>query len=207
MRTLDRFLQRWRIMKALPQVRTGDRLLDVGCFDGVLLSRAAGRVSEAIGIDPLAEPVQRGNIRILRGCIPGGRLFEPARFDCITLLAVLEHVPEPEKLARECFDLLAPGGRVIITVPRPAVDYVLAALRAIRLVDGMSLEEHHGYDVAKTPEIFGQAGFQLLAHRSFQLGLNCLFVFEKPSNGLVGSTHRKSEKSEGHSLETSRSEL
>ena len=80
-----------------------------------------------------------------------------------------------------CARFLKPGGRLIITVPAAAVDHILAVLKFLRLIDGMSLEEHHGYDVRQTPEIFsvGSTSELLCAQKRFQLGLNNLFVFER----------------------------
>jgi len=155
--------------------------LDIGCADRVLLTRAADRVSQAVGIDPIAEPYRQGNIEVVRGAIPGERVFEDQTFDCIAMLAVLEHVKDRELLARECFRLLRPEGRVIITAPRPVVDRILKVLLLLRLIDGMSLEEHHGFDIRLIPLIFEAAGFRLIRKRSFQLGLNTVFVFEKPA--------------------------
>lgn len=181
MKPMDRFLQRWRIAKALPWIRDGDRLLDLGCFDPALLKRVEPRISRGVGIDPLATQSRSGKLEIVRGQCPGQPRFDDASFDCITMLAVLEHIHEREALARECARLLAPAGRVVITVPRPAVDKILGVLLALRLIKGMSLEQHEGYDVNQTPTIFQAAGLRLIKRRSFQLGLNCLFVFEKPA--------------------------
>lgn len=181
MKALDRYLQRLRCDQADRFIRNGDRLLDVGCFDRVLLERVAPRVRRAVGIDPLAIPYHAGNVEVLKASIPGDHPFAPGDFDCITLLAVLEHIREKDALARECFRLLAPGGRVVITVPHPRVDDLLALLHRLRLIDGMSLEEHHGYDVRQTPAIFTGAGLALHTARAFELGLNRLFVFEKPA--------------------------
>ena len=59
MKALDRFLQRWRIGKALPFIRRDDRLLDVGCYDRSLIDRALPRIASAVGIDSLeiADPL------------------------------------------------------------------------------------------------------------------------------------------------------
>jgi SAM-dependent methyltransferase len=179
MRPLDRLLQRWRMAKALPFVRRGDRLLDVGCGDLSLIGRVADCVASAVGVDPRTEPREDGKVRLLRGRFPDDFEFPAASFDCVTLLAVLEHAEEPERLARECHRVLAPGGRVVLTVPHPAVDPLVDVLRRLRLVDAMSFEEHHGFDVAQTQRIFGGAGFRTLAARAFQLGLNRLYVFER----------------------------
>ena len=179
MRALDRSLQHWRARKALPWVRSGDRLLDVGCFDGVLMERAAPRVASAVGVDPLIDAGETGNLRWVRGVFPDEVAFESAQFDCIAMLAVLEHVAEPASLAAACERVLAPGGRVVLTVPHPFVDTLLGGLIRIGLADGMSEEEHHGFDVRSTRPIFEAAGFALVASQSFQLGLNRLFVFEK----------------------------
>jgi len=97
------------------------------------------------------------------------------------MLAVLEHFPPAQygELRRGCVKFLKPGGRLIITVPSPAVDHILSMLKFLRLIDGMSLEEHHGYDVNQTPAIFPAEDFRLLKRATFQLGLNNLFVFER----------------------------
>ena len=182
MRRLDRFLQRWRIDKAVAHVRPGDRLLDVGCHEGELIERVAARVAAATGVDPVAHPRAEARLRILRGVFPGEVEFPPASFDCITALAVLEHVSDPAGFARACAAALAPGGRVVITVPHAAVDRILDVLIALRLVDGMAHEEHHGFEAASTPALFESAGLALVRRQRFQLGLNALYVFAKPAS-------------------------
>ena len=183
MKALDRTLRRLREDQALAFVRTGDRLLDVGCFDRSLLERARPRVARAVGIDPLVTPARVGNLELVRGSFPGEPRFADGAFDCITCLAVLEHVRDPAALARECARLLAPGGRVALTVPSPIVDRILDVLMFLRIADGMSAEEHHGFDPRVTPDLFRAAGLELLVQRRFELGLNRLYVFEKRSSG------------------------
>jgi hypothetical protein len=70
----------------------------------------------------------------------------------------------------------------VVTVPHAAVDRILDVLIALRLVDGMAHEEHHGFEAASTPALFEAAGFTLTLCHRFQLGLNSLYVFAKPAS-------------------------
>ena len=128
----------------------------------------------------LAQPVRLGKIQLVPGRFPHD-LGEVGTFDVVTMLAVLEHVPPDEHtiIAQACANLLRPAGRLILTVPSPAVDRILAGLKFAHLIDGMSIEQHYGFDVRATPAIFTAQGFQLIKHERFQLGLNNLFVFRK----------------------------
>ncbi len=186
MRKIDYILRDWRIRKAIAYVRPGDRLLDVGCFDGHLIEQVRNRVAEAIGLDPLAEPRSDGRVRIINETFPTAKSLNNDEFDCLTMLAVLEHLPNVSAVADECFRVLKPGGRLVITVPSPRVDAILWVLEHLHLIDGMSTEQHHGFDVTDTVDLFRGVGFELVARQQFQLCLNNLFVFAKPR---VQATH------------------
>lgn len=99
----------------------------------------------------------------------------------MTALAVLEHIPAAQQraFAHACAEHLTEGGTLVITVFSPRVDAVLAVLRILRLVDGMSLEQHYGYRVEDTVPLFTSAGFALKLHQRFQSRLNNLCVFSK----------------------------
>jgi 2-polyprenyl-3-methyl-5-hydroxy-6-metoxy-1,4-benzoquinol methylase len=183
MKTVDRLLQQWRIAKVRPYVSQGARVLDLGCADGALYQRLQSTVGEVVGIDPtLSGNVEIGRCRLIAGRFPED-LPEAERFDAITMLAVLEHIPldEQPRLAAECARRLKPGGFVIITVPNPIVDRILTVLRFLRLIDGMSLEEHYGFDPSVVPAVFGVASLRLVKSSAFQLGCNNLFVFQRPA--------------------------
>lgn len=180
MRAVDRLLQRWRMREAIPYVRDGDRLLDIGCFDGALIDAVLPRIASAVGVDPLATPKQNGKVTILRGTIPGDTSLDPESFDCITMLATFEHVDDHRALTRACHVLLKPGGRLVLTVPHPLVDYIVHALVWVGASDPADLEGHHGFDVNQTEHMFVDAGFRCIAKRYFELGLNRLYAFEKP---------------------------
>jgi len=182
MTALDRLLQAWRIAKAGRFLAPGMRVLDVGSGDGALFKRVKGLDAGSVGIDPtLRQPVFTRSFQLVPGIFPKDMPAAMGLFDAITMLAVLEHVPDQAhaELAVACRDYLKLGGRIIITVPAAAVDRILAVLKGLRLIDGMSLEEHHGYDVKQTEQIFRAPDFTRVSHRRFQLGLNNLFVFAR----------------------------
>ena len=181
MTSVDRLLQRWRIRVAGREISSGSRVLDIGCFDGALFHLLGRKLASGIGVDPLATPGSLdARFELRRGTFPAV-IAGTEPFDAITLLAVLEHVPEADlpDFAAACNRHLRPGGIVVATVPAPSVDRVLSVLLALRLIDGMSLEEHHGFRPESTAPVFVAAGFELRRHRRFQLGLNHLFVFER----------------------------
>lgn len=180
MRYLDRVLQDWRARMARPWIRGGARVLDIGCHQGEFLRSLGNRIGPSVGLDPLAAPEDVGRYRLMTGLFEPPTAFADESFDAIVMLATLEHIVDKDPLARECWRLLAPAGRVIITVPSRAVDGIVDVLCKVGLADGMSLDEHHGYDPTTTPDVFGRYGFVLERWRRFQLGLNHLFVLQKP---------------------------
>jgi SAM-dependent methyltransferase len=179
MRWIDRVLQNWRARKARPWIPEGAQVLDIGCHQGEFLKSLGERIGPSVGLDPLAVPETTPHYRLLTGLFNPPTAFADASFDAIVMLATLEHIRDKEPLARECWRLLRPGGRVIITVPSKFVDKIIHVLCCIRLADGMSVDEHHGFDPRTTPRVFGRFGFTLECWRRFQLGLNHLFVLQK----------------------------
>src|SRR5947208_349797 len=97
------------------------RILDAGCGTGALLEALRhdpGR--ESVGLD-FAEAAlqfcrQRGYDRLVRGDLEA-LPFADARFDAVTALDVLEHVPDDHAAAREIARVLRPGGVLVASVP------------------------------------------------------------------------------------------
>jgi 2-polyprenyl-3-methyl-5-hydroxy-6-metoxy-1,4-benzoquinol methylase len=178
---IDRFLRSWRIRKARPYIPPGAQLLDVGCHDGTLFRILSSRLRGGVGVDPaLRRSETIGSFRFIDASFPNAEL-ETGGFDAITFLAVLEHV-EPVAIASiraGCERLLAPGGVVIVTVPSPRVDKILHLLQRARLIAGIAMHEHHGADPRSIADALHQGELALIARRTFQLGLNNLFVFRK----------------------------
>ena len=181
MKYIDNLLQDFRISQAKKYISKGSNVLDIGSADGIMFNQLKDIIKEGVGIDPtLSEIVKGENYTLLPGYFPND-LSEDKSFDAITMLAVLEHIPPQvhESFSNGCAKYLKKGGKLIITVPSPQVDYILNVLKFFKLIDGMSLEEHYGFNTQMTYQIFKEPNFKLVKHSTFQFGLNNLFVFEK----------------------------
>ena len=183
MNALDRWLQAWRIRQAVRFVPRSARVLDVGCADGALFRALGPALADGVGLDPsLQHEISHERYRLVPGSFPADAPDEPGRFDALTMLAVMEHVPTEDQpaVAAGAFRLLRPGGRFILTVPSPAVDRILDILIRLRLLQGMDADQHYGFEPGDVVPLGASAGFRLVRRSTFQAGLNHLFVFERP---------------------------
>lgn len=156
------------------------RVLDIGCGQGELFNRIK-KIESYVGLDPdLDKAVDNDKFHLIPGKFPQD-FKSNQKFDVIIMLAVLEHLPSSiwEELYNTCKVILEPGGLIIVTVPDPKIDHILSFLLKLKLIDGMKLEEHHGFQPSDTLKIFKPDHFRLKAYKQFQLGLNNLYVFEK----------------------------
>jgi 2-polyprenyl-3-methyl-5-hydroxy-6-metoxy-1,4-benzoquinol methylase len=179
---LDKYLQWRRFRKALKHVPDGAVMLDIGCHKGELLLKASGKIVSGTGIDPNCETGQLSSkIRLIKGRFPHD-LPGNKTYNCITMLAVFEHIPMAEQpgFLKDCYNLLDHGGTLILTIPDEKVDKILHRLKKMKLISGMNLEEHHGYDAFNTLPLGTKAGFRLQVFEQFEMGYNNLFVFLKP---------------------------
>ncbi len=95
-------------------------LLDVGAGTGIFMHLARERGWHPTGVDicPLtAEKAAREfGVQIAVGPFEH-HTFDGGQFDAVTMLDVLEHVPDPMAVLRRVHTLLRPGGAVYIAVP------------------------------------------------------------------------------------------
>jgi 2-polyprenyl-3-methyl-5-hydroxy-6-metoxy-1,4-benzoquinol methylase/RimJ/RimL family protein N-acetyltransferase len=107
------------IAETLGASAPGARVLDVGCGTGDLVAALAAAGLDAQGIEPSEEAAGAGRRRGLR--IHAQDLNEFAtrgeRFDALTLINVLEHVPDPAQLLGQIAALLHPQGVLCVQVP------------------------------------------------------------------------------------------
>src|SRR3981081_2971878 len=176
---LDHFIARLRFRAAYPFLRSGSRVCDLGCgLEAAFLDYAADRISHGVGVDDQVEDGVRGRWWRVHGDITAPLPLESGQFDHVVMLAVLEHLAEPETVLREAHRILAPDGWRILTGPSAIIDPILKVFHSLKLVsDEMESDEHQKrIPVGTLQQMLHRIGFNEFIHCTFELGLNNLMV-------------------------------
>ena len=184
MMLLDKYFRYRRVKVALKnRPKIMDNVFDIGCDDGYLLRKLIHITKRQDGIDPCTNisPVSNHS-EIKNGFFPLAiKDYQmQASYDAIFALAVFEHFSESDirQSASVINRMLSPKGRLIITIPHPFVDKILDVLISLHLIEGMKLDEHHGFDPDVLITYFSDF-LRLVKRERFQFGLNNIFVFER----------------------------
>ncbi len=177
---LDRFIRWLRVREAVSGLGAGAHLLDIGCGPVVYLHRYLLRhgVSHTyVGLDRRPPAAYLGTDNFVAYDLEAGGSLPLAdnSFDCIFLLAFIEHVQNPLPLLTEARRVLKSGGRLVLTTPSPQSRLVLELMAWLRLISREEIEEHkHYYSPPELYKLLTSAGFVASdIHCSrFELGLN-----------------------------------
>jgi SAM-dependent methyltransferase len=176
---IDHFIARLRFRAAYPYIRLCSRVCDLGCgLETAFLDYASGRIAAGVGVDDQVADGLQGRWQRVRGDLRLPLPLPDGQFDHVVMLAVLEHLTEPEKVLREAHRILAPGGSLIMTWPSAMVDPILDVLHGLHLIsDEMESDEHQKrIPVEALRQMLQRIGFQKFVHRRFEFGLNNLMV-------------------------------
>jgi 2-polyprenyl-6-hydroxyphenyl methylase/3-demethylubiquinone-9 3-methyltransferase len=126
----------------------GKTVLDVGCGGGILAEAMAGRAVQVTGIDLAARPLGVARLHALEAGVENLEYREiatealaaeqPAVYDVVTCMEMLEHVPDPAAVVQACATLVKPGGWVFFSTlnrnPKSFLFAIVGAEYVLRLL-------------------------------------------------------------------------
>ncbi|PJG82259.1 bifunctional 2-polyprenyl-6-hydroxyphenol methylase/3-demethylubiquinol 3-O-methyltransferase UbiG [Caviibacterium pharyngocola] len=137
----------------------GKNVLDVGCGGGILSESMAKRGAKVIGIDMSVAPLEMAKLHAqsqglqieyqqttIEDFVQKHTALQGEKFDVITCMEMLEHVPDPASVIQSCKTLLKPNGVLFLsTINRTFKAWTLVVLGA-EYVLKMLPKGTHDYD-------------------------------------------------------------
>ena len=142
----------------------GLRVLDVGCGGGILADAMARKGADVLGIDLASKALKVAQLHALEAQTEGVEYQEisaealaaeqPGRFDVVTCMEMLEHVPDPSLVVKACAALVKPGGHVFFsTINRNAKAFLFAIVGAEYVLNLLPRGTHEYAKLIKPSEL------------------------------------------------------
>lgn len=186
----------------------GTVAVDIGCGGGILTEAMAQAGAQVTGIDMAEGPLSVARLhQIESGAEVDYRqataeelvASESGRYDVVTCLEMLEHVPDPAAVIRSCAELARPGGHVFFSTinrnPKSFVFAIVGAEYVLRLLPKGTHEYEKFIRPSELERWARDAGLELTEStgmhynpltRDYSLGgsldVNYLMYFRRPEN-------------------------
>ena len=113
--------QKWEHVKALEWIRSGDRVLEIGCGEGSFLSAIKNKYGgEPVGLELNPSAVDKAvslGLKVYQKELNDFSLEHREAFDVLCLFQVLEHIADPIRFLQQALYTVKPGGKLIVCVP------------------------------------------------------------------------------------------
>ena len=158
------------------------RVLDVGCGGGILADSMARKGADVTGIDLASKSLRVAQLHALETGTPNIQYREvsvealaqeqPASFDVLTCMEMLEHVPDPSSVVRACAELVKPDGWVFFsTLHRSAKAFMLAIVGAEYVLNMLPRGTHEYAKMIRPSELAAscrEAGLDLIGTKGME---------------------------------------
>jgi len=118
----------------------GRKVIDIGCGGGILAESMATAGADVTGVDMAEGPLavarlhqheSGAEVEYRQATAEEMAAEQVERYDVVTCLEMLEHVPDPSAVIRACRDLVRPGGYVAFsTINRNPKSFLFAIVGA-----------------------------------------------------------------------------
>jgi len=147
---------------------TPDSFIDLGTADGLMLSMIKDSFLSAkcVGLEYSQELLTANTdsrVIVLQGDVNSLPLSSDL-FNIAVATAIIEHLPEPDKMLKEAKRVLKPNGLLIMTSPDPFWEKVAT------IVGHLQKEQHHRVmNLKALVSLVENAGFEVLEQKKFML--------------------------------------
>lgn len=174
-------------------------ILDCGCGEGFFAAELDKQGNRVTGVDVLPFPKnafafqQYWQADLTRGLEDVFDRAQGRRFDRVLLMDVLEHLPRPELLLRDCHGVVKRNGQILVSVPNVA-NFTVRLLLLFGKFDyterGILDKTHVRFFTRKTARaMLTAAGYRILRERSTVIPIELAFGLS-PENILMKTLNR-----------------
>jgi 2-polyprenyl-6-hydroxyphenyl methylase/3-demethylubiquinone-9 3-methyltransferase len=160
----------------------GKQVLDIGCGGGILSDAMARKGAHVLGVDLSTKALKVAQLHALEAQTPNIQYREvsaealaaeqPAQYDVVTCMEMLEHVPDPASIVRACSQLVKPGGWVFFsTLNRNPKSFLFAIVGAEYVLNLLPKGTHEYAKFIKPSELASyarSAGLDLQASKGME---------------------------------------
>ncbi len=178
---LLRWLRHRKVSKYIPK---DSIVCDIGCgSDAVFLKKISCFIKQGIGLDKEVNNFKDANIELKQINVFKEIPLGDEATDVVAMIAVIEHLDEPQKILNEAFRILKQGGKLVLTTPTPLSKPILEFLSfKLGLIDKNEIGSHKNYFWTKDiKKMLLLSGFKKggIKNYFFECYLNNLVIAQK----------------------------
>lgn len=156
--------------------QSGERILDLGCGDGVLTADIAAAGADVVGVDASADQIAAAKLRGLDARVQDGAAMEfNAEFDAVFSNAALHWMTDTELVIAGVNRALKPGARFVAEMGGAGnvgtIEHALLMALSARGIDGVARYPWYFPTVAEYSVRLESAGFKI----------ECIELFNRPT--------------------------
>ena len=165
--------------------RNKNVIVDLGCGPKIRFYHHCKKngliFNQYIGIDPLARSKSIKLIKLIKHPLEDQILLPSNSADYVVGFAFIEHIDNPQLIAKEIIRVLKKGGRAILTTPTPNSKKILEFMAyKLGMISKREIREHkHYFTKHELIRLFKNLSVTNITHFYFECKLNQIIIVDK----------------------------